>query len=84
MRWPPYRQDVARRALDAFRGDFLIYLGEGRDGCCGQSAFFGKLRREWAPLEVHSCGLRIYDPRSWAYDLCWFLRRRLTRLHTRG
>lgn len=74
--WPLHNDDMASRALAAFRGDFVIYLGEGRDGCTGDSAFFDMLEREWIPLEVMDGGRRSYDPRGWAFDLCWCLQRR--------
>ena len=86
--WPPMKDneydmvfwDMASPALAAFRGDFLIYLGEGRDGCNAHEEFFDILGREWVPLAVLDGGARIWDCRSWAVDLCWCFRRRITNL----
>jgi hypothetical protein len=45
--WPPYRDATAADALRAYRGETLIYVGEGRGGCTATNAFFKLLDRDW-------------------------------------
>lgn len=37
--WPPYNEPMAARALKAFTGDRLVYIGEADGGCNGDKAF---------------------------------------------
>ena len=46
MIWPPYGKDAASRALNAYRGDTLIYVGEYR-GCTGDEDFHNALDAGW-------------------------------------
>lgn len=48
--WPPYDEDVAQRALDTFRGDVFVYVGEGEGGCTATDAFHQALADEWDSL----------------------------------
>jgi len=45
--WPPHLQDMAARALDAFRGPRMVYVGESRGGCTADESFFESLKRNW-------------------------------------
>lgn len=47
MIWPGYNQDTAKRALDAFTGDHLIYGGETFGGACADAAFWDSLESDW-------------------------------------
>lgn len=46
MCWP-YMDDMALRALMAYRGETLIYIGEGRGGCTASDEFFDLVDEEW-------------------------------------
>jgi hypothetical protein len=45
--WPPYEEPVAAQALKAYRGDMLIYIGEGHGGCTADDDFFELLDEGW-------------------------------------
>lgn len=45
--WPPYNTPMAWLALQAYRGDTLIYVGEGGSGCTGDDAFHDELDENW-------------------------------------
>lgn len=47
LAWPPYSDPAGYRALRAYRGDRVIYLGE-HDGCTGDEALRRELDRNWA------------------------------------
>lgn len=49
--WPNYSNPFARRAVQSFQGDTIIYIGEGEGGCCGDDAFFEVLSKEWDVLD---------------------------------
>lgn len=51
--WPPYASDMAARALAAFQGRYVAYVGEGEGGCTGDDGFHEALERDW------SCGTVI-------------------------
>ena len=66
--WPPYNTPMAMACLKVYRGQQLVYIGEGEWGCTGDKAFHRALAREWEVLErielpqwpgIHD-GLRIY------------------------
>ncbi|WP_155300557.1 hypothetical protein [Deinococcus kurensis] len=46
MSWPPLDDPMGARALEAYRGDRVIYLGEW-GGACGTPALFRALNTEW-------------------------------------
>lgn len=46
--WPPYASDFADRCLRSYRGQHVIYVGEGFDGCTGDDRFHWRLEREWS------------------------------------
>jgi len=45
--WPPYSDSFASKALAAFRGNRVVYIGEGGRGCTGDDAFHETLDRDW-------------------------------------
>ena len=45
--WPPYDTSMAFDTLSTFKGNLLIYVGEGYGGCTGDDAFHEKLEEEW-------------------------------------
>jgi tetratricopeptide (TPR) repeat protein len=47
LSWPPYGEPVAYNALKNFKGDTLVYIGEGYSGCTGDDAFHELLEAEW-------------------------------------
>ena len=50
--WPPYDDDGASyRALRAYRGDVLVYVGGGPDGPTGTVRFHRELALNWHPAE---------------------------------
>jgi hypothetical protein len=49
--WPSYSKPWAEQALAAYRGDLLIYIGEGEGGCCADDGLFDRLDREWSEVE---------------------------------
>ncbi len=51
--WPPYDDDAASYgALRAFRGDVLVYVGEGPDGAAGSVRFHRELSLNWSLAEA--------------------------------
>jgi uncharacterized UPF0146 family protein len=50
--WPPYDSPMATESLSAFKGDKLIYIGEGEGGCNGDDRFFDMLSEYWLEKKV--------------------------------
>lgn len=51
--WPPYSEPMAYRALKAFQGPWVAYVGEGKEGCTGCSRFHRELDLNWGePDEI--------------------------------
>ena len=48
--WPPYRDSFAARALTAYTGATLLYIGEPAGGHTADDEFFAQLDRDWLPL----------------------------------
>ncbi len=44
MSWPPYDNELAYKALNRYKGDIFIYIGEGRGGCNAEDKFFDLLK----------------------------------------
>lgn len=44
--WPPYGSDMAAEALKRFKGDLVIYIGEGGGGCTADDNFFSLVGHE--------------------------------------
>jgi hypothetical protein len=49
--WPPYWNNMAYNALRWYRGDKVIYVGEGWGGCTGNDSFFELLGKEWHEID---------------------------------
>lgn len=45
--WPDYDADYAARALELYRGDVVVYAGEGPGGCTADDEFHTILERDW-------------------------------------
>jgi len=45
--WPDYDSSFAFDALKAYKGERVIYVGEGEGGCTGDDAFHERLNRKW-------------------------------------
>lgn len=50
--WPSYRDPFAARALDAYAGTTLLYIGELAGGHTADDAFFAQLGRHWRAVET--------------------------------
>lgn len=50
--WPPFNVPFAGRCLRHFRGEYVIYIGEGDGGCTGDDAFHEALGRDWTEVET--------------------------------
>lgn len=47
--WPPYDDPMAYNALVAYKGETVIYIGEGQGGCTGDDRFHHRLARLYEP-----------------------------------
>lgn len=45
--WPPYDDPFAYNCLKAYKGNYLIFVGEGYGGCTGDDNFFNLIEKEW-------------------------------------
>jgi len=59
LSWPPYDSPMGLDTLRKYRGDTLIYIGEGQYGCCAGDNFFEELDEKW--IEVEGCNLPQWD-----------------------
>ena len=50
--WPPYEDSMAADAVEAFQGDTLIYVGQGRCGCTGDERLHRLLYEGWELIET--------------------------------
>jgi hypothetical protein len=41
--WPPYDEPMAAECVEVFKGDTVVYVGEGNGGCCASSAFWEQM-----------------------------------------
>ena len=51
MCWPSYGSPFATNCLKEFQGEYLIYIGEGQDGCTADNDFFEILENSWTSVE---------------------------------
>lgn len=49
--WPPYNTPMAFECLVAYKGDTLVYVGEGPGMATGDAAFHEELEDHWIELE---------------------------------
>lgn len=69
--WPPYSDIMAAESLLAFKGNRLIYIGEGEGGCNGNDRFFDILSECWISKE------EIAIPQWWGiHDWLFFYDRK--------
>lgn len=47
LSWPVYDEPVALNALNAFKGNRVVYIGEGWGGCTGDNKFHTMLDQHW-------------------------------------
>lgn len=75
LSWPPYDDEAASYSvLRAYRGDVLLYIGEGAGGATGTARFHRELALNWSLLE------QVDLPRwPWASDRLLVYRRNPTR-----
>lgn len=52
--WPPYGESMAMDALNAYKGNQLVYIGEGESGCTGNDEFHAMLDKEWVETAYRS------------------------------
>lgn len=71
--WPDYDNPWAAHSLASYRGDLLIYAGEGEGGCCADDSFFKLLDAEWEPVSESP-----HHVSYWAIHCCLTAYRRLT------
>lgn len=53
LSWPPYGTDVGARALKAYGGNKVIYMGEGQGGCTGSDRMFNLFSKGWKEVACH-------------------------------
>lgn len=51
--WPDYDCEWAFNALKCFKGQYVIYIGEGYGGCTADDDFHEELERYWERVEEH-------------------------------
>jgi hypothetical protein len=49
--WPSYAMSWAHQALVAFKGERVVYVGEGYDGCTADDAFHEELGVRWTLVD---------------------------------
>jgi hypothetical protein len=52
--WPEYNKDYAFEALRQFTGDTVIYIGEGKTGCCATDSFFDHLTQYFQKMNIEN------------------------------
>ena len=68
--WPCYDKSWAYRVLKMYKGNILIYVGEGRGGCTADNRFHDLLINEWDEIDC------VQIPRWYAiYDTLTVWRR---------
>ncbi len=72
MVWPSLNHPWAYDALQRYRGDTVVYVGEGFGGCTADDLFHQELDRAWEDTEDS-----IAIPQWHAiHDYCWIYRRK--------
>ena len=52
--WPCYADSFANDCLKAFRGDTVVYIGEGMGGCTANDIFHKRLEYQWSEVDFVS------------------------------
>ena len=68
--WPPI-EDMATRALQAYTGRYVAYIGEGQGGCTADATFFEEIEKGWH--EVECCSIPKW---SAIHDYLWVYERK--------
>lgn len=66
LSWPPYSMNIGAETINAYKGNRIVYVGEGEGGCCGSPDMFDVLNEEWEEIAE-------YRPVQW-----WGLHDRIT------
>jgi len=45
--WPPYDNPLANDIVKSFKGNKIIFVGEGSGGCTGDDSFFCTIQNQW-------------------------------------
>ena len=53
LSWPPHGQDVGARTLFGYKGNRVIYVGEGRGGGTGDEQLHLILDTQWTAIDSH-------------------------------
>lgn len=69
--WPPYDNPMAADCLREYRGDKLVYIGEGNGGCTGCDKFDERLDADW-----ETCGCVSIPQWPGLHDCVQFFRRK--------
>lgn len=71
LSWPPYGSSTGAMAIKAYRGNKIIFVGDGRGGCTGDGKMFDLLDKRWKRIANHR-------PVQWwgIHDLITVYRRR--------
>lgn len=69
LSWPPYDDPIGAAVLNAYRGDRVIYIGEGEYGCCGTDEMFSAFESDWTQVAEHQ-PVQWYGMHDWitVYD----------------
>jgi GNAT superfamily N-acetyltransferase len=68
--WPPYECDMAANAVKLFKGNKIIYIGEGSGGCNANDDFFGTLGGNWQEVDKIGKGYwKKVDPYDWEREI---------------
>lgn len=54
LSWPPYQSPIGVETINAYKGDRIIYIGEGGGGCTGSDEMYQVLDEEWEAVAGHT------------------------------
>ena len=49
--WPPLKERMAAEVLNAYKGKWFVYVGEGRNGATAEASFFDTLERDYCEVD---------------------------------
>jgi hypothetical protein len=64
LSWPPYDSPVGHDVIAAYRGDRIVYIGEGSYGCCGDENMWRLIEAEWVEVVDHR-PVQFYGMHDW-------------------
>jgi hypothetical protein len=53
LSWPPYSNSSGHDVVQAYKGDRVVYIGEGHGGCCGSDELHELFESEWVEVADH-------------------------------